>query len=183
MPDGPVTGASTLRLAWATDMPVPGPIGNTNTIDDLEFRMENLQAVVTVSPNDPRTMLDELSLHWDSSGSPAEVVFQDAPPGLYTSVVLKLDAAVLTRAFHIHGTHAGQDFEIEDSSTLSISMEASLELGPGVDKTLTIEIGIANAINNIDFSSGLELEHDDPRMAGFRNDLQQSFVIQGETTN
>ena len=46
-------------------------------------------------------------------------MFDNAPAGLYTSIVLKLDSGdLLSHAFEIHGSHNissnKQDFEIED---------------------------------------------------------------------
>src|SRR5262249_23112818 len=104
-PDTPQMGAATLRIVWATDKAVPGDIGSNNQLDDVKFRMENLEANVAVSPNDPRTTLDEVKLHWDSDGSPDEVVFTNAPAGLYTSLVLKLDSEFLSHAIEIHGRY------------------------------------------------------------------------------
>lgn len=179
-PDSP-SGSATLRIAWETDKPVPGDIGNSNRLDDVKFRMENLEAVVAVSPNDPRTTRDEYTLHWDADGSPDEVVFPNAPAGLYTSVVLKLDSEIFTHAIEIHGHYdilnTNQGFEVESDNTLSISMETNFTLKPGTDNTLTIQIKVADAINELDYSQDDSVGDGDAGMTTFRNKLQQAFSV------
>ncbi len=167
-------------------MAIPGDIGNGNHLDDVKFRMENFEAVITVAPNDPRTMVDEINLHWSQDSSPAVIVFDDAPPGLYTSVVLKLDSGdLLSHPFDIHGTYNSggntQDFEIEDDDSLSISAECNLVLKPGTDMTLMLQIHVADAVNAMDFQADNDIKNGDPQMALFRTKLQQGFTIQAQT--
>ena len=174
-PDAP-QGTSTLRIHWSTDFAIPGPISAVDLLTDVRIRMENLQAVVTVSPNDPRTTLEELKLRWSGDGQPEDVVFENAPAGLYTSLVFKLDAADFTNAFEIHGTHEASEIEIEDSDSLPISIDTNLDLAPGADETLDIQFQIGAAVGTLDLSSGGEITHGDPQMATFRAALQQAFV-------
>jgi len=174
-PDAPQS-TSTLRIAWSADFDLPGPISASDILTDVRVRMANLQAVVTVSPNDPRTTREEVNLQWSIAGQPEDVVFVNAPAGLYTSLVFKLDSTDFTPAFEIHGLHDGSEFEIEDSDSLPISIDTNLDLAPGADETLAIQLQIGAAVSTLDLSSG-EVSHGDPQMAGFRAKLQQAFVV------
>jgi hypothetical protein len=179
--DTPSTGAATLRIAWETDKTVPGDIGSNNQLEDVKFRMEALEANVAVSPNDPRTTLDEVKLHWDGDSVPDEIVFPDAPAGLYTSVVLKLDSEFLTHAIEIHGHYdtsgTNTGFEVESDDSLSISMNTDFDLHAGADMTVTIQIKVADAINQLDFTTDDDVTDGDPSMPAFRQRLQQAFTV------
>lgn len=179
-PDTDTAGAATLRIAWTTDKAVPGDIGSNNRLDDVKLRMEGFEAVVIVSPNDPRTTRDEVNLHWDNDSGPDEVVFTNAPTGLYTSVLLKLDSAGFTHAVSIAGhfdvSNTNQSFEVESDDALSISMATDFTLTAGTDKTMTIQIGIADAVNQLDYMMDSDVtDSDTAAMGTFRSALQVGF--------
>jgi hypothetical protein len=190
--DGPPPGAARLTIAWITDL---GPSFPTEAIanldvEDVRFRMENLHAEVNISPGDPRTTEDEVQLHWDDSNTPGTVVFGDAPAGVYANVVLKLDEGDQENAFEIEGKveigGSDVDFQIDDIDSLSVSMPigpTALDLSPGAEATLLIEIEVRDAIAAVDYDvlpddGGRRLlQKGDPQMAAFRNALRFSATV------
>lgn len=190
--DGPVgsdsaPGAARLTIAWATTPVVPGPTPMLHRIDDVRLRMENFKAFVDVDPNDPNTTQAELELHWSASEGPAPMTFTNATPGQYNSIVLKLDEGNGQDAFRITGESNDNDsFRFDDKTSVPVQINCNFALAPGEDKTVTIDIDLATAVDLIDIEElesggGVDhhLEDDDESeaMMQFRTALQSAFSV------
>jgi len=186
--DGPAPGASTLRIAWALDN--IGDIGDLvvpatgYSLDEAKFRMENLHATLITDPDNPATSKDEYKLRWTTDDEPDAIKFDNVPSGHYSSVVLQLDDSGGDKAFELHGHYndGADSWEIDSINSLSISLDASLDLLPDTDVTITIEIGVAAAVNKVDFAANDDISDIDLiEMSAFRADLQNAFRFAGAT--
>ncbi len=188
--DAPGPGSVGLILEWEAKPSIPGPISGDNTVTAIKLITENLRVVGDAGPGDPRTQVGSLELDWDQAGVPPAVLFPDAPPGLYSQVVLKLegDESGDDEAYEIRGTaKVGddlEDFAILDDEILSIVVDCNVQLQANEQKTIRMEIDFGAAINEVDFSAlpvksnRRVLEPDDPQMPVFRAKLLGSFSVQ-----
>jgi len=183
-PDAPGQNPG-LILTWDAKPVIPGPVTAEESVKDVKLLTENLRVVGDAGPGDPRTQVGLLELDWDDDGVPPAVLFPDAPAGLYSQVVLKLEG---DEAYRIRGTAdvsgTPVEYTIEDDEGLSIVIGCSVQLQAGEQKTIHVEIDFGDAINSVDFSTlplvdnRRMLEPGDPQMPAFRTKLMQSFSVQ-----
>ena len=114
-------------------------------------------------------------------------MFENAPIGRYTSIVLKLDDGDNEKAFDLRGTsNDNESFKFDDSKSLSIAINCDVMLAPGQEKTIVIDIDLQTAVDAIDIDdldSGDGVDHhldadDEPEaMEQFRNALKSAFSV------
>ncbi|HEU0032128.1 MAG TPA: hypothetical protein VFQ53_15950 [Kofleriaceae bacterium] len=194
MPDAPDGKTLGLELTWTMKSPVPGPITSEETIASVHFETQDLRVVGDAGPGDTRTQVSELDLEWTSSVSPSKVMFPDAPAGLYSQVLLRLEgeAGENEAGYEIRGTTMieGSEvpFTIRDTTSLALAMELSLQLDPAEKGTIDVEIDLHDAIDGVTYSSlpivdgRRVLGPADAQMPAFRSKLMQAFSAQEATS-
>lgn len=177
-----------LVLAWdAQPTTWPGDVGRGVTIERATFAVDSVRIVGDAAPGDPRTTASALELQWDQAGTPAAVVFPDAPGGVYSQLSLRIDGLVAGPSLSIGGRVVRDDgdyaFTIVEDSPVSVTLALDASLAPPAPLTVVVRIDFEHVLDAIDFAaiddSGgtLEIASDDPQMATVRTKLVESFSI------
>ena len=194
-PDAPPSGAVGLSVAWSTSpQTIPGTIMGDITVTGMLFRLMDLRVIGDAGPGDPRTTMDNFELTWaDGMPPPPNVVFADAPSGLYSKVSLIADGELIDYSYEIDGTvklqGVTQPFKIHDRSPIAVELDTNTTLDPGKSATVGIEIHLDDAISSIDFTmldtenGVLDLDTLDDQMSSFRTKMIAGFVEHGSGDN
>lgn len=187
-PDAAGSGTGGLVVQWAsTPESWPGDLGDGVTIERATFAFDNLRVVGDAGPGDPRTTASGFMVRWDDNTTPSELMFSDAPTGLYSQVSMAIDGHLATETFEIRG-HVnvnGTDYEyrIDGDNAIAVTVAIDKTLMPPETATVTLRINFQHALDALDFStleveSGrIELSDDDAQMPVFRQKLVESFEI------
>ena len=193
---------SGLIVKWsASPATIPGDVENGLTIHRARFALDNLRVVGDAGPGDPRTTTSLVALNWEcASGgtgttcsetvAPADMTFDDAPPGLYSQVALKFDGSGFSGApesIDIRGEVdiAGTiwEYRIEGDNPLTFNVDVDKMVNPGEQATIMLRINFQHALDSIDWANmdtsdgRKELETGDSQMSTFRAKLIESFEV------
>ncbi|MEO8840969.1 MAG: hypothetical protein ABI591_02565 [Kofleriaceae bacterium] len=184
--DGSSSTDHGLAITWATSPnTIPGDTGGDgNSIATMTFRIANLRVIGDAGPGDNRTSIDSLELDWAAGATPSPVAFGDAPPGLYSHVILLADGNLINYSYELAGTTkldgVSMPYQIHDRSPLAISLDTSAMLDPNETASLAITIRIDQALQSLDFhklsnqNGTLVLDTFDNAMSDFRDDMMNS---------
>jgi len=187
VPDGEVV-ENGLFVDWSSQPSTwPSDLGDAVTLERARFAVDSLRVIGDAGPGDPRTTKVTFEVRWDDSSQPSDVVFSEAPPGLYSQVSIVFDGHLADDSFEIRG-HVfvnGNDWEyrIEDQNPLGFTIPIDMMLSPGGSATVRVRVDFIHALDAIDFSTlriddgHLELEAIDTQMPSFRQKLVESFVL------
>jgi hypothetical protein len=205
-PDAPV-GSAGLVLEFRGIPALPAALGGVfdPELDQVRLELEDVRAVGDAAPGDERTSRDELRLEWrggdgegegegeggdDGGNDPVVVTFDQAPPGLYSSVFAELVAYQLEGSVTVEGDGGGdRDFEIEDSPSTGIAISIPLggvTLEAGETRRVTIEVSCAAAVLDTPWD---QVEEDDgelvvdggsPEIDAVRGAMAGAFTYQGD---
>jgi len=119
---------------------IPGAVSGDFQPTVLAARVDlsDVRAIGDSAPGDERTSVDELLLLWDIRVKPMRVSFPDAPPGIYSRLLARVDGYDITGTVVVGG--ATVELEIVDA--------------PGSPMTLSIDLGQAR----LDDGSSLRIE-------------------------
>lgn len=184
--DGGVVGDEGLHLVFHADPTLPADLGGefqARITEVNETILEDLRVVGDAAPGDDRTRIDQLRLDWPRETDP-EVWFQDAPPGMYASVLATLNRYDLRGTVVVDGVE--RDFEINDEQagiSLSIPLpDVTLEAGQIV--TIDLDVALGAVVLGIDWSAveldedgDLELDDDDPQAPAVVEALRTGFTV------
>jgi len=185
--DDAAVGDSGLRVEWSSS-PDMWP-SNTNGVrlEKARFALDNLRVIGDAGPGDPRTSTMGIDLRWDKDIAPGEIMFDDAPTGLYSQVALTLDGHTTTESFRIEGkvdvATQNYDFRVEADTPLSFNVSVDTMVSPGDIAMIPLRVNFMHALDSIDWASvdisdgKKELDDSDPQMAMFRLKLVESFEI------
>ena len=118
-----------------------------------------IRAIGDAAPGDMRTTRDAYIFEWRDNLSPIPFLFGEAPPGLYSSVELRInDSRVSTEAIGIIGRarRAGNlvPFEISNrSADIPIEVSINTVLDPRKIAVVTIEVDVPALVAAIDWAS------------------------------
>ena len=179
---------SGLIVAWSSEPAVwPSDLGDAVTLERARFAVDSLRVIGDAGPGDPRTTQVTFEVRWDDTSQPLDVVFSEAPPGLYSQVSIVVDGHLADDSFEIrgHAFVAGNDWEyrIEDQNPLGFTVPIDKVLNPGRATTVAVRINFTHALDAIDFSTlriedgHLQLQSTDTQMPVFRQKLVESFEI------
>jgi hypothetical protein len=184
-PDGPNGGASGLHVTWASTPTIPGMASSNVTINSVLFRVDDLRVIGDAGSGDPRTSQESFELKWGASARPDEIVFGDAPTGVYSKVTLQADGHLIDNSYEITGSvrinDVMKDFEIHDRDALTANVDISVMLEPGGRANVPLRLRFDEALGVIDFTTlrvddgKLELDTLDLQMPVFRTKLAASF--------
>lgn len=189
-------GQSGLLLTWSSaPADLPANLDNSVTLERARFALDSLRVVGDAGPGDPRTTENGLTLCFNyGEGNclePAEVMFEEAPPGLYSQVALDFDGHLITNSFRVEGkvTVNSQvwDYRIEDDAPLAFNVGISTMANPGKTATVELRINFIHALDAVDWANmpvnegRLELEGASSAMTQFRAKLVESFEVVNAT--
>lgn len=118
-----------------------------------------IRAIGDAAPGDVRTTRPEYVFEWRDNLSPIPFLYDDAPPGHYSSVELAINnSRISTEAIGIIGRarRAGNlvPFEISNrESEIPIAIAINTVLDPRKIAVVMIEVDVASLVANIDWAS------------------------------
>jgi hypothetical protein len=187
MHDAPPPGSAGLLVTWSTTPESWPSTHNGITLERAIFAVDSLRIVGDAGPGDPRTTATAFEVRWDDNSAPTDLMFGDAPTGLYSQVSMAIDGHLTTESFEIQGvaTDEGEtrDFEIDGDNPLAITVQIDRTLTPPDVATIKLRINFTHALDVIDFkqldtSDGdWQLQDGDDQMAAFRQALGESFEV------
>jgi len=185
--DDAAVGPSGLRVEWSSSPAMWPSDTNGVRLEKARFALDSLRVIGDAGPGDPRTSTTEIDLRWEKDIAPGEIMFDDAPTGLYSQVALALDGHTTTKSFRIEGKvdvgSNNYDFRIEADAPLAFNVGIDTMVSPGDFATISLRVNFTNALDsvdwaNVDISDGnLELQDGDAQMSLFRLKLVESFEI------
>ena len=186
-PDVP-PGSSGLVVRWSSAPTTwPGDLGNGVTIDSARFKMDSLRVIGDAGPGDPRTSATAYEARWDEGTKPADNVFADAPPGLYSQISISIDGHLTEASYELRGhvfvSSQQYEYRIEDQNALTFTVQTDKMLAPGGEATIGLRVNFIHAIDVVNFAAlpveegRLELESGNAQMPTFRANLVESFEI------
>ena len=181
-------GPSGLIIEWSTSPAIPST-GGPVTITQARFQLSSLRVVGDAGAGDSRTTITNIEMGFSWSGSeptPPDMIFNDAPTGLYSQVALSFDGGS-NESYEIRGRAmvGSEDLEyrIEDDRPLAFNVPIDTMVTPGEMTTVRLRINFTHAIDSLEMSTldrsdgRLELSDGDAQMPMFRAKLIESFEI------
>ncbi|MBV8756237.1 MAG: hypothetical protein JO257_03110 [Deltaproteobacteria bacterium] len=194
-PDGGGSGGGTgLHVAFTSDpTPIPATLDNGFTLDSVLFRFDNLKVIGDAGPGDPRTTATRFTTKWDSQSTPTEIDFGDAPTGVYSKVSFQIDGHLIDDSYELQGhvTVAGTSypFEVEDRSSLSLSLDCNRMLAAGGMNTIKLKLAFKDALETINWSNArnhdgtLTVDDTDPQILMVHSKLTNAISIDNSGPN
>jgi hypothetical protein len=198
-PDDGNAGASGLVVEWSSaPSDWPSSVDASVTIKCARFALKSLRVIGDAGPGDPRTTASamEMRFAWDNNCAkleqrPTNIVFEDAPTGLYSQVAILFDRDSSSTdnegTYEIEGTvkldGTVWDWKIEDTNALAFNIAIDEMVSPGETATVPLRINFTVALaglnwSTIDRSDGrIELDEGGAQMPAFRAKLIESFEV------
>jgi hypothetical protein len=173
-----------LKLAYAIEPSVPGPILPGATIDSVSLSVKDLRLTGDAAPGDDRTRAALVAIGWGQELTPSPTIFDKAPPGLYSKIAFKLESDA-GNAFRVEGTVLWGDgkshhYVIEDDNAVAVTvpMDVMLQAGGGASDTLEFHLIDALILTNwthakIDEDGNVKL--DDGELHDFHDRMSKAF--------
>jgi len=185
VPDG---GAGGLVFTWHTTPAIPSTGADGIRIDEVQLQLRDVRAIGDAAPGDGRTSRASLTLEWDGSHAPDPLRFDQAPPGLYSTLALRVEGGYEIRGGVLRdGTWTPCKIEDDAAGPVSVPLDAlSLEVGHTV--TLPIQIDLAAVMNAVRWADvpvdddELVVDEDSPQIAAVRQRLQHVFTAGAPTS-
>lgn len=150
-PDADLPGQG-LRFAFLTEPQVPEDLGGTFDLQltYASLRWRDFRAIGDAAPGDFRTTAAELDLEWAQDVVPAPLVFDSAPPGVYSTVQARVEH------YSVAGTVVvdtePEPFEIVDSPALPVVLSLdSLVLEAGQEAQVDLLFSLESLVEWIDW--------------------------------
>jgi hypothetical protein len=186
--DGGIDGGGSggLRLTWQATPAPTAEIRADLTVDKVHLSLRDVRCIGDAAPGDSRTWRAALELEWNSGNAPAPLVFDDAPPGIYSSFELRLDGNG-EEGYELEGTvlHEGEwsRWKVEDSEALSVSLPLEVRLEVGGVVTIPIDLDLAAVLGPINWEEvegeedTIEIGNGDPQLPAIRQRLVAAFSV------
>lgn len=184
MPDVP-TPTLGMSLSWTARPALPGPISDKVTVTEAAFEVEHLQLVSDAGADD-RTTRYRYQLVWNTSKTPGDESFPDAPVANYQRISLDLRPDIIPPfSYQIQGVWRDEEnemksFRIMDTMTVDIPIDCSVILPAGGSVSVAVRLDLRDALNSIDFrnvpeTGGMLLVSGGPQLMMFRSKLMRAF--------
>lgn len=191
-PDGPTDGPDAtpatggLIFAWRTRPALPTRLEDDLEVNEASFELRDVRALGDSAPGDGRTSRSAIELTWSGTTRPPPLTFDQAPPGVYSRLELRLGGD--GEAYWLRGRveqeeEDGEDeehwvtWEVRDDAALTINVPLDVALAVGATATVAIEIDAGDLVHDIDWSrvplrGGVRiLDGADPQIAAVRTRL------------
>jgi hypothetical protein len=184
---------SSLTVVWAPVPALPGDVdGSQLTVSAATVKLDRFQVIGDAGPGDPRTTRESLTLLWDEGHSAAPIVFDDAPPGLYSLISFELEGETDgSTSYDIRGTvdveGTTRPYHVSDEAELRVSLPCEAHVRETENTTITIRVRLDEPLKGVDFAAlpnvngTLELDSASSQISQFRSALVGSFEL-GEIT-
>lgn len=177
-----------LTVAWLTvPSPVPGPIDGELTLDSATLHLHNLRVIGDAGTGDPRTLMAQLDLQWATGIAPADVLFADAPTGLYSRLSFELDRGTGEWAYELTGTAmlpgGPEPFTLRDRDPLPVTLEYNLELPPGAGARIPVRVELGDIVRALELEEApviggrRVIETGDPQAPQLRTEVAKAFGV------
>ena len=152
--DGATAGAG-IRVDWAT-LPAIGDQGEDVRIATATLQLTELRLLGDAAPGDARTSRTALTLAWGAGSAPPPLVFDQAPPGLYSELEFGLsadDGEDNAQAFDVTGQVKlnGElvPFTLGVTFDLTVSVPLSIDLAAGTSESFTVRADLGHVIDAV----------------------------------
>ena len=196
-PDGPPDGqpdampaGGGLIFTWGTDPGLPVRFEDDLEIAEAAFHLRDVRALGDAAPGDERTSRSAIDLAWSASQQPSPLVFDRAPPGVYSRLELRLggDGEAYWLSGRVEeelgeGNEAWVRWDVRDDAALTINVPLEVTLAVGGEATVAIEIDVGALVKDIEWSrvplrDGVRvLDGADPQIGAVRTRLASGTVI------
>lgn len=175
-------------MRWSSE-PItwPGDLGDGVIIEHASFAFDSLRVIGDAGPGDPRTTANGFIVRWDGDTQPSDIMFAEAPTGVYSQLSLSIDGQLSGNSLELRGRvfidSEEWEFRVEDDDSLDVTIPISYTLAPPASAVVELHVDFAHALGGIDFEAlevhngRLELEDGDDQMDAFRDRLIDSFQI------
>lgn len=180
-----------LVLDFAAKNGVPQTLEGDVVIERVVLGITVLRAIGDAAPGDLRTTRTEDKLgdfEWSNGLSPIPHLFEEAPPGMYSTVELRVARSVRANAaVDIFGRvpRAGTvvPFEIKAvAPNVSVSVDVNKVLPPRRLETITIQLDVESLVEDIDWAAvpltgegRLFIGDGDPEMSKVTSQIKGAF--------
>jgi hypothetical protein len=185
--DGGVDGGGSagLRFAWQASPAPEAAIRDDMSVTSAELALRDVRCIGDAAPGDARTWRAALDLEWKADHVPPPLVFDDAPPGIYSSFELRIDGNG-GESYRIEGMVLldGEwlPWRIEDEVSVPVALPVDIRLEVGSVQTLPVDLDLVALLAPIDWHQAdsdegeLQLDEDDPQLAALRQRLSGAFT-------
>jgi len=163
------------------------PVSNIE-ITKVVVGATSIRAIGDAAPGDLRTTWTAYSFEWRDNLMPIPILFRDAPPGVYSELELHVDDSMASSvAINVIGRALRNGnlvpFEIDNSdASVPVAIAISTVLAPRVIATTTIEVDIADFVDDVDWDAvplttdgKLYIGDGDPQMANVVKNIAGAF--------
>lgn len=186
-PDG-ATGDHGLAIAWQPrPLAIPGPVDGDLTLDRANLHLRDARAIGDAGAGDPRTLAPLVDLIWATGSAPEDLVFDEAPAGLYARMSFQLDRGAATYAYELLGTvdlrGTIEPFTIRDRDPLPVSFEYEVAVAPGARTRLVVRVDLDAVVRAVELDTApviggrRVLETGDAQMTVVRTELAKAFGV------
>lgn len=196
MPDAQVHDAARggLVIELVAKNGVPQTIEGDVMIETVTVGVTMLRAIGDAAPGDMRTTRTDSDdrpvppFDWKDNLNPAPLLFEDAPPGMYSTLELRIADSLRAPAAVIITGRAPRGgnlvpFEIKAlAATVSASVDVNTLLPPRGMETMTIQLDVGSLVDDIDWDliplSGegrLFIGDGDPQMSKMTSQIAGAF--------
>jgi len=199
-PDGSLLPNGGLLVTFVPDPRFPADLGGPSSAflgKRARLKLRELRVIGDAAPGDERTFHDPVDLDWrceeleceeegcecEPGGHPVDCAFPDAPDGIYSSVLARLES------YEYRGTATTdiqRDFTITDLPTgmdLTIPL-SDVPLSAGGTKVITIAVDVASPVLAVDWSTVtpdgtgvLVVDGASPQIGAVRDEVGSSFTV------
>jgi hypothetical protein len=150
-----------LTVEWVGSPPIPGPLGLngvTISVSSARFYIDKLEAISDGGAV-PETTQEEFHVLWDISNAPPSILFQNAPPAIYSKVRLGIDQGPANGAsFEITGNvviaGTSEPFRITSMQKVDLEVEGyAIRLDLGDYEGMPIIVKLDAFLAEVDWSA------------------------------
>lgn len=177
-------GGAGLVFRFASEPSLPGDVGGeyNPVIEQAELLLVQVRAIGDSSPGGEGTSADGLALSW-ADGEAEELRFPQAPPGIYSQLMAELDGYEIQGTVEISGDELPFRIAQESGASIQISVNLDgLELEPGGDRGITIEVDLGDVIRAVEWDEvpvdeqgSLHVRAESPQAEAVRERLADAF--------
>lgn len=147
-----------LAIGWnARPDLIPGDVTDEIHLDGAVFSLANVRVIGDAGTGDPRTSVAAYGLAWGPSATPADLLFPDAPTGLYSRVSFSIEAGpgdtyayALTGTVDLPGGRA--PFVVRDRAPLAVALAYQVTVPPGGGAHLGVRFRLDDVLEDVDFA-------------------------------
>jgi hypothetical protein len=184
-------GTAGLVFAWSAQPALPGAASEDIAVSAASFQLRDVRALGDAAPGDGRTSRASVDVTWLDGDGPAPLRFDQAPPGLYSRLELRLggDSPYWMRGEVEQELEGGDDeegeevwvpWEIRDDGDITVTVPLDVAVAVGGVQEVTIGVDVGDLARRIDWErvplrGGVRVvDAADPQMPALRERIADS---------